>query len=176
MPARSTNPPPEGEPLDGLLRRGFGYALCLTHDAAAAEDLLQEALLGIARRGGPWHAGYLLAAVRNAWVDEHRRRGRRLPTSPLDAVAEDELVEPPADSVPRDELLGGLLGHLRPPDRELLYLAAVEGHTAAELAALTGRPRGTVLSSLFRAKKKLRRLASHLAPGAGRLAPAGESR
>lgn len=62
-------------------------------------------------------------------------------------------------------MLGGLLSHLRPEDRELLYLSAVEGHTAAELAEATGRPRGTILSQLFRAKKKLRRLATHSEKG-----------
>ncbi len=148
------------------MRRGFGYALALTHDHAAAEDLLHDALLGVTRRGGPWHAGYLLAAIRNGWIDGHRRQ--RVPTSPLDAVAEEELVEPPADLTPPAELLDGLLEHLRPADRELLYLSAVEGHTAQELADATGRPRGTVLSALFRAKKKLRRLTAHAGVGAHR--------
>jgi DNA-directed RNA polymerase specialized sigma24 family protein len=50
------------------------------------------------------------------------------------------------------------LGRLRLEERETLFLHAVVGHTAAELAALTGRPRGSVLSSLHRAKRKLRDL------------------
>lgn len=155
--------PPDDAELDRLMRRGFGYALALTDDAGFAEDLLHDALLGLTRNGGPWHVGYLLAAVRNAWTSHHRRK--RVVTRPLDSVAEDELVEPPADLTPPAEMLGGLLSHLRPEDRELLYLSAVEGHTAAELAEATGRPRGTILSQLFRAKKKLRRLATHSEKG-----------
>lgn len=40
----------------------------------------------------------------------------------------------------------------------MLFLTAVEGYTTAEIAQLTGRPRGTILSALHRAKKKLRQL------------------
>jgi RNA polymerase sigma-70 factor, ECF subfamily len=48
------------------------------------------------------------------------------------------------------------LGSLREDERETLFLAVVEGYTAEEIAQLSGRPRGTVLSMLFRAKGKLR--------------------
>jgi RNA polymerase sigma-70 factor (ECF subfamily) len=36
-----------------------------------------------------------------------------------------------------------------------LYLAVVEGYTAEEIAELTSRPRGTILSLLHRTKAKL---------------------
>ena len=48
------------------------------------------------------------------------------------------------------------LERLRPEEREALYLAAVEGYTASEIAKLTDRPRGSVLSLLHRAKARLR--------------------
>ncbi|MEM1213103.1 MAG: RNA polymerase sigma factor [Planctomycetota bacterium] len=143
--------------FDELMQRGFRYALSLTHDRPAAEDLLQDACLRVSRRGGPWHAGYLLKAIRNGWIDSLRRG--KLKTEAIDAVAEDELIEPAVDYVPLEEMLEGLLGRVSARDRELLFLSAVEGYTAAEIGGLTGRPRGTILSALFRAKQKLRRLA-----------------
>ena len=59
------------------------------------------------------------------------------------------------------------LGRLRDDEREVLFLAAVEGYTATELAELTDKPRGTILSMIHRAKKKLREV---LAPKDGRVA------
>ena len=53
----------------------------------------------------------------------------------------------------RDKLeIGEVVG----TERELLYLAYVEGYTTQELADMTGRPRNTVLSQLHRARHKLR--------------------
>ncbi|MCL4236597.1 MAG: hypothetical protein KJ042_19005, partial [Deltaproteobacteria bacterium] len=51
--------------------------------------------------------------------------------------------------------IAAALGQLRPDEREAVYLQCVEGHSAAEIAKLTGRARGTVLSLIFRAKHKL---------------------
>ncbi len=48
-----------------------------------------------------------------------------------------------------------LLSRLRTEEREALFLNCVEGFTAAEISKLTGQPRGTILSLLSRAKKKL---------------------
>ena len=52
--------------------------------------------------------------------------------------------------------LAALLAALRPGEREAIYLHHVEGRTAEEVGVLTGQPRGTVLSLLHRAFKKLR--------------------
>ena len=45
----------------------------------------------------------------------------------------------------------------RPEERELLFLAEVEGYSAREIGEITERPRGSVLSALHRAKGKLRK-------------------
>ncbi|MEM1055394.1 MAG: RNA polymerase sigma factor [Bacteroidota bacterium] len=154
---RVAAPPPEGAALDALLQRAYRYALSLTHDADAARDLVQDASLSVARRGGPWHAGYLLTAVRNRFLDLRRR-----PLLFDHDVDEGALDDPSDDAAPDDlapfaaEALNGALGELREAEREVLYLHAVEGLTASEIGALTERPRGTVLSLLHRTKKKLR--------------------
>ena len=58
------------------------------------------------------------------------------------------------------------MGKLKAGERELLYLHSVEGHTAQEISDLISRPRGTILSSINRAKAKLRQLAATLEPAA----------
>jgi RNA polymerase sigma-70 factor (ECF subfamily) len=54
-----------------------------------------------------------------------------------------------------------ILAGLKPAEREILYLSAVEEYTTAEIAEMTGRPRGTVLSLLHRTKLKLRKRLTH---------------
>ncbi|MEM6314800.1 MAG: RNA polymerase sigma factor [Planctomycetota bacterium] len=140
--------------LDELLQRGFRYALSLVHHHAAAEDLLQEACVGISRRGGPWHRGYLFAAIRNAWIDAARRGGVATVTlSDADLCAE----EVDLGTLDGEDTIEQMLHTLAPLEREALFLMVVEGHTAAEVAELVGVARGTVLSRVHRAKEKLRR-------------------
>ena len=143
--------------LDELLTRAYRYALTLTHDATSAEDLVQEACVGLSRRGGPWHVGYLFAAVRNAWIDAARKRTP--PTVPM-AVIDHEPVASTETAVGLEsaEQIDRLLGELNAPEREAVFLMVVEGYTAAEVADLTGCPRNTVLSRVHRGKTKLRRL------------------
>ena len=141
--------------LDDLLRRGYRYALSLSQDPAHSEELLQEACLRISRRGGPWHAGYLFKTIRNLLVDTRRAVARR-PAEPL--TDEGPRAPPPHEPDYGADEIAGALAQLRPEDREMLFLAAVESYTTAEIADLTGRPRGTILSALHRAKKKLREL------------------
>jgi RNA polymerase sigma-70 factor (ECF subfamily) len=63
-----------------------------------------------------------------------------------------------APDVLQNGSLDRALGSLRTEERETLFLAVVEGYTAEEIAELTARPRGTILSLLYRTKAKLRNL------------------
>ena len=141
---------PATDDLDDLLQRGFRYALALTHDRPFAEDLVQDACLNLTRRGGPWKLSYFFATIRNRFIDRTRQMAI-LKFHPLNGAE-----EPIAPAAFADDELERALGELRPEERELLYLSAVESLSASDLAAQTGRPRGTVLSILHRAKAKLR--------------------
>jgi len=60
----------------------------------------------------------------------------------------------------RDVLAFDLQPHLaalRTVEREALYLQIVEGYTAFEIAELTQSSRGSVLSLIYRARKKLQK-------------------
>lgn len=146
------------DPLAALLQDGFRYALSLTHDRARAEDLLHEAWLAVLRAGGPQHKGYLFSAIRTRFLND-RKRECLVPFVSLDELREAGF-EAAQDFFERDldhDDLERSLASLRPVEREALFLSAVEGYTAEEIASRTKQPRGTVLSLIHRAKQKLRR-------------------
>jgi len=145
-----------------LLQSGYRYALSLTADVAEAEDLVQQGWLRLHERYGTRkNRGALFTTVRRLFIDRYRRSRR------VELVAIEDLDEEPPDlAMPTlDHVeLGRLLGELREKEREALFLHAVEGYTAAEIAELTGQSRGTVLSLIHRARRKL---ASNAAAKAG---------
>ena len=147
--------------LEALLQSGFRYALSLAHDNAEAEDLLQDACTAVLRSGGKWDKAYLYATIRNRFIDRYRRN-KRILFVPLEGSSEAEQIEETqSEDIPdviEAETLHRALGELRPDERELLFLTFVEGYTAQQIAKMTNRPRGTVLSLIHRSKAKLRRL------------------
>ena len=154
-----------------LAQSGFRYALSLAHHHHDAEDLTQQAWLKLQRNGSsPIVRGPLFKTIRNLFIDSLRRKGiiefESLPEETL--VAEESTSEP---GVTGD--LEYFLGQLKTGDRELLYLHCVEGYTAQEISDLIGRPRGTILSAINRAKAKLRELAAKQEPPPSR--PAKEN-
>ena len=141
-----------------LAQSGFRYALSLAHHHHDAEDLAQQAWLKLQRNGSsPIVRGPLFKTIRNLFIDSLRRKGIiEFETLP----EETHLAQEPASEPGVTGDLDYLLGQLKAGDRELLYLHCVEGYTAQEISDLIGRPRGTILSSINRAKAKLRKLAA----------------
>ncbi|MGF1634858.1 MAG: RNA polymerase sigma factor [Phycisphaerae bacterium] len=145
-----------------LLQRAYRYALALTHDPDAAEEVVQDAFVSVSRRGGPWNAGYLFTAVRNRYIDVYRRRQKL----PMMALEDFDAAAAPAGGMADDELEQAL-ARLRSEEREALMLNVVEGYSASEIGEMTGKPRGTVLSLIHRAKIKLREILPEEARPAG---------
>lgn len=144
-----------------LLQRGYRFALSLTHNAAQAEDLVQDAWFSVLKAQGPWNPQYLFATVRNRFIDLYRR-DRAVPFEALEhhpepeACDESRLWDDEPGSMPLNGSLDSALGRLRPEERAVLYLSAVEGFTAKQIGEMLDWPRGTVLSMLHRSKKKIR--------------------
>lgn len=154
-----SEPPSE---LDDLLRRGYRYALSLTHDPDRARDVLQDACLSISQSEEAWDLGYLLTTIRNRYIDLYRRDQRRSvqsldgdrERSPVDANWSDAFDGLDAGY---DDALAAALQKLRDAERECLYLSVVAEYSTEQIVDLTGAPRGTVLSRIHRARAKLHR-------------------
>ncbi len=144
--------------VDALLGGGYRYAFSLTHDSAEAEDLVQDACLAMLSSGAPWERAYFYATIRNRFIDRYRRNRKVLFVALEHDQNETIDLNWESPDVLRDGRLERALRALNAAERETLFLSAVEGYTAEEIATLTARPRGTILSLLFRTKKKLREL------------------
>ena len=153
--------PKTSQELVDFAHRGYRFALSLTGDATRADDLLQDSWFAVLKADGPWEIGYLFATIRNRFIDLYRR-DCRWETVPLDASP-----DPPDDVSPEfwngknlsvgDVVIEAALQALRPEERAVLYLAAVEEYSARKIGELLEWPRGTVLSILWRAREKMRR-------------------
>lgn len=154
------------ESLEGLLHSGYRYALSLTHDKACAEDIVQDAWLAVLKAKGPHSRPYFFSAVRSRFLNLNKRE-QLVTVVALDDVPQIEEQEDVSNSLDamgylEYPLLEEALDRLRGVEREALFLMAVEGYTAKEIAAFTKQPRGTVLSHIHRAKQKIRQfLATH---------------
>ncbi|MHC4141075.1 MAG: RNA polymerase sigma factor [Planctomycetota bacterium] len=145
--------------LREALLGAYRYALALTHDEWLANDLLGDACLSVLRAGGPLENAYLLKAVRSRFIDHCRRVGGERPR----VVPLNDGACPPARPVQDDNddtdaatTLDRALAVLRPEEREVLFLHAVAGLTAREIATISDQSRSTVLSLLQRGRSKVR--------------------
>jgi RNA polymerase sigma-70 factor (ECF subfamily) len=151
--------------LDALYR----VALRLTRNPTDADDLVQDAVLK-AYRGfdtytpGTNAKGWLLTILRNAFINEYRRRTRRPETMDLDtaeavgALPQEEVEDPQArffDQIVDDEVLRAI-DELPEVFREALVLSDVEGLDYREVARVLDIPVGTVKSRLFRGRRMLK--------------------
>ena len=141
--------------------RAYRAAYLVVHDAAAAEDIAQEAFLAAVRSldrfdrrrpFGPW----LHRIVVNRAIDWARARALRAETSdaPLaKAPASDD--HPPGANPISKELAAGLAS-LPPEQRAVIVLRHLLEYTPGEIAQLLELPRGTVNSRLRRGLDGLR--------------------
>jgi RNA polymerase sigma-70 factor, ECF subfamily len=134
-----------------LLQSGFRYAYSLCHDFHDAEDYVQQAWYKLHRKYGKVETKALLfKTIRNLRMD----RLRRDHVVSFEAIEDREFASGANRKASGDDV-SVLLSGLRNEEREALYLNVVEGYTAQEISDQTGSPRGTILSLIHRAKKKL---------------------
>lgn len=152
--------------LEHLYRRHWPWAhraaYLVVHDAAAAEDIAQEAFLAAirsldrfdrARPFGPW----LNRIVVNRAIDWARARALRRETGAefeAEVVAPADPVHESGPAVYSDEVVVALK-ELSPEHRAVVVLRYLLDYTPGEIAQALGLPRGTVNSRLRRALDRL---------------------
>lgn len=133
----------------------YGYVLCANQDDAY--DLLQYSLEKYlhkpARHNDVSDLAYVRTIMRNRFIDEFRK-STRYPEKEYDdslIVIDETALE---DVVAAKIDLEIIWKELNTMEREVLYYWAIEGMTAQEIAEQIEVPRSTVLSRLYRIRKK----------------------
>ena len=133
------------------------YARLLCGDSQQAEDLVQEALIGVYRRWTTIHTDRL-AYTRRAILNRHLsgRRRKRHPEVPL---ADHDSAT--TDGEPPDGALVSAMSLLTPRERAVVVLRYHLDLSEHETADYLGVAQGTVKSTTNRAINKLRAALSH---------------
>jgi RNA polymerase sigma-70 factor (ECF subfamily) len=145
----------------------YSIALRITSDASLAEDVVQDAFLGVWRNAGRYVEGrgsvktWILSIVHHRAVDAVRRR------RPTTELPEHEDVPPTALQLPDiwQDVVAGLdreeiaaaMDTLSQVQREAIELAYWGGLTQQEISDRTGTPLGTVKSRVRLGLLSLRR-------------------
>lgn len=142
----------------------FRAAYVVVRDAAAAEDVAQEAFIRAYRQMHRFRQGepfrpWLLRIVTNLALNEVRSRGRRRGLlERAGGVAHQHEPAPHDEVASRDESAALLeaIAELPEDDRVVLRLRYLLELPEREIAAAIRKPAGTVKSRLHRASKRLR--------------------
>ena len=138
------------------------FAVSLTRDPAAADDLVQDTLLRAWRGRGGFTAGtnleaWLFTILRNVFYSQHRKHGREV--ADIDGNYAERLTSIPEQGGHLDlQDVRAALDRLAPVMRETLVLVAIENLSYDEAAAVMNCRIGTVKSRIWRAREQLARM------------------
>ena len=162
--------------FDRYHRRVFAVALGVLRNPADARDVVQEAFVKVHRHLGSFQGAssfytWLYRITMNLSIDQVRRRKAARIVDYDDALKRDaDDVADPANSMPeyqgadpgktqgRKELAAKIqvaLGTLPEYHRQVILLREVEGLSYEEIAKVMKVPKGTIMSRLFHARRKM---------------------
>jgi RNA polymerase sigma-70 factor (ECF subfamily) len=151
--------------IEALVRRHWESAhraaFLIVHDAQAAEDIAQEAMLAAVRsidafdRRRPLRP-WLHRIVVNRSLDWLRARARR-PEVSVESAGPPPAAPAESSGALSDDMMRALAA-LDPDERAVIVLRHLLGYRSPELAQMLGLPAGTVRTRLARALNRLRDL------------------
>jgi RNA polymerase sigma-70 factor, ECF subfamily len=143
-----------------LLPRLYRAARAWSGSRDEAEDLVQETYARVLARPrflrGEGELGYLLRALRNTLISQHRAQSRRPVTTPFqeDVAVDLGSSEDTAEAAERHEVYAAIQ-RLPEEFRDALVAVDVVGLSYGEAARALGVPEGTVTSRLARARDRV---------------------
>lgn len=157
----------------------YAIALRLTHNAADAQDLLQDACMRAWRfrdryQPGTYFKAWMVTIIRNTFINDYRKKARRPRSVSWDGL---EYAPPPKpdpamgyvpEAVKSADILECLDDDIKQavealPDghREAVILADLHSLSYKEVAEELDCPLGTVMSRLHRGRRLLREALGH---------------
>ncbi len=153
-------------------KRCLAIAYQVTRSSEDAEDITQEAFVKAylslqSFKGEPSFYSWLYRIVYNLSIDVHRKHTRQSETLPIDELPSEEscvVRELPSDKLEHREdatRVSNGLKKLTPEHRAIILLRDVEGFSYEQISETLKVSKGTVMSRLFYARKKLQELLSN---------------
>jgi RNA polymerase sigma-70 factor (ECF subfamily) len=144
---------------DSTARPLWSYLSRILGNATLADDLVQESYYRFLRAAlKSEDAAYQKAYLFRIATNLARDHWRRLPRQEQGEAADPEQVpadDRTAERVQQRSDLGRVMGRLKPREREIMWLAYVEGSSHKEIAEVLGLRAASVRLLLFRARQKL---------------------
>ncbi len=157
--------------LEQSRERLYRVAYAWSHDAALADDLVQETLSKALKSHGQLREpemlnSWLFSILTNCWRDHFRLQRE---TEDIEEVEDFRCVHEttPEDAHAQTQIVGrvrGAVARLALGQRQVLTLVDLEEFSYAEVAAILEIPVGTVMSRLCRARRALKEMLQELAP------------
>jgi RNA polymerase sigma-70 factor (ECF subfamily) len=140
----------------------FRLALCLLHNKADAEDIVQEAMIKI------WNsdeteimnpAGYCTIVTKNLSLDRLRQKKHQTDMIQIETIPEIAETDTPFQTMEKNEqlnLLERLIAKLPERKRMLIQLRDIEGESYKRIAEMLNITESLVKTDLFRARQELK--------------------
>lgn len=137
----------------------YKYCFALTADEHKAYDLLQmsiEKFLKIDSDAIENKRAYMRKTIRNQFIDIMRKQAKFDEEEFDDTVTYVDMDISSLENLIADRFdVEAIWQKLTPSEREIMYFWAVEGYTTSELSEMIGISRGTLLSKIYRLRKRL---------------------
>jgi len=146
-------------------RLAYGLALRILNDRQAAEDVVQDAFVGVWRNAGSFDRSrgslrnWLLAVVHNRAIDRLRGTARTRQETQLETIERTAAVPDPWEAVALDlerKQIVEAFRQLPEAQRLTLELAYFRGYTHTEIARHLNLPLGTVKGRMRMGLEKMR--------------------
>jgi RNA polymerase sigma-70 factor (ECF subfamily) len=162
--------------FDKYHRRVFAVSLAVVKNPQDASDIVQEAFVRVHRHLGSFQGAssfytWLYRITMNLSIDHHRRKKNAVAVDyddgvrrePEDAESASEILpsyvhNDPGKSHSRKELaqrMQAALATLPPYHQQVIVLREVDGLSYEEIAKIMKVPKGTIMSRLFHARRKM---------------------
>lgn len=146
--------------LEAILPRLRQYALVLTKDSGAADDLVQGTVLRGLENEALWTPGtdlraWLFTIMHNLFVSEVRRSARS-PVTLMNTITDHQSSQPSQEGRLALRDLDRALARLPKAQLEIIMMIGLEGMSYDDAGRALGIPLGTVRSRLSRAREMLR--------------------
>lgn len=155
--------------IEAQIPRLRRYAMALTRDAAAADDLVQDCMVRALSKQHLWKEGtdvraWLFTILHNQYVNTIRRSARESAAVAVDDIESSLTCEACQGERLKIRDLDRALAKIPHGQRAAILLVGAEGLTYGTAAELLGVPAGTVRSRISRGRETLRDLTHRRGP------------